>query len=287
MALTKVSRGLLSTSIVDNGNATAITIDASENVLVGKTAVGTNTAGFEARSTGFIGVTRADVGAYFTRLSTDGEIIQFRKDSAPVGSIGTEGSDLTIGTGDTGLQFRDASDAIRPFNISTNAARDASIDLGRSSERFRDLYLSGGAYLGGTAAANKLDDYEEGTWTGTLKGGTTEPATLKTAQGYYTKVGNTVTVHISFLNTDTTGYSGHVSVSGLPFGKNANNTRFTFKPALYNINIPGLDSFGFLESSGSTTVAFYSSRNNNSWSTVTHSAGTSRYIEFSFTYLTT
>jgi hypothetical protein len=32
MALTKVSRGLLSTSIVDNGNATAITIDASENV---------------------------------------------------------------------------------------------------------------------------------------------------------------------------------------------------------------------------------------------------------------
>ena len=32
MALTKVSRGLLTTSIVDNGNATAITIDSSENV---------------------------------------------------------------------------------------------------------------------------------------------------------------------------------------------------------------------------------------------------------------
>lgn len=35
MALTKVSRGLLTTSIVDNGNATAITIDASENVGIG------------------------------------------------------------------------------------------------------------------------------------------------------------------------------------------------------------------------------------------------------------
>ena len=35
MALTQVSRGLLSTSIVDNGNATAITIDSSENVGVG------------------------------------------------------------------------------------------------------------------------------------------------------------------------------------------------------------------------------------------------------------
>ena len=38
MALTKVSRGLLSTSIVDNGNATAITIDSSENVGIGNTS---------------------------------------------------------------------------------------------------------------------------------------------------------------------------------------------------------------------------------------------------------
>jgi len=35
MALTQVSRGLLSTSIDDNGNATAITIDSSENVGIG------------------------------------------------------------------------------------------------------------------------------------------------------------------------------------------------------------------------------------------------------------
>ena len=37
MALTKVSRGLLSTGIVDNSNATAITIDSSENVGIGVT----------------------------------------------------------------------------------------------------------------------------------------------------------------------------------------------------------------------------------------------------------
>ena len=39
--------------------------------------------------------------------------------------------------------------------------------------RFKDLYLSGGVYLGGTGAANKLDDYEEGTWTPTLGNGAT------------------------------------------------------------------------------------------------------------------
>jgi hypothetical protein len=47
------------------------------------------------------------------------------------------------------------------------ANADATHDLGYSSSRFRDLYLSGGVYLGGTGAANKLDDYEEGTWTPT------------------------------------------------------------------------------------------------------------------------
>ena len=39
MALTKVSRGLLSTSIEDNGNATAITIDSSENVGIGTSTI--------------------------------------------------------------------------------------------------------------------------------------------------------------------------------------------------------------------------------------------------------
>ena len=38
MALTKVSRGLLSTGIVDNSTTTAITIDSSENVGIGNSS---------------------------------------------------------------------------------------------------------------------------------------------------------------------------------------------------------------------------------------------------------
>ena len=44
MALTKVSRGLLSTGIVDNSNATAITIDSSENVGIGNSTPSNNHA---------------------------------------------------------------------------------------------------------------------------------------------------------------------------------------------------------------------------------------------------
>ena len=46
--------------------------------------------------------------------------------------------------------------------------RDNTTDLGRSNARFKDLYLGGNLYIGGTAAANAFDDYEEGTWSPTI-----------------------------------------------------------------------------------------------------------------------
>lgn len=77
--------------------------------------------------------------------------------------------------------------------------------------------VSGGVYLGGTGAANHLDDYEEGTFvitnandaTGTLDAGYTS---------HYTKVGNLVTVTIAF--NPATNFSSNF-VDGLPFVPNA------------------------------------------------------------------
>ena len=57
MALTQVSRGLLSTSIVDNGNATAITIDSSENVGIGVSSP-TARLSLPAQASGDSGVAR-------------------------------------------------------------------------------------------------------------------------------------------------------------------------------------------------------------------------------------
>jgi hypothetical protein len=78
-----------------------------------------------------------------------------------------------------------------------------------------------GIFLGGTGAANKLDDYEEGTWTGTLTGGTTAPSSTQQATGYYTKIGELVTLNIVFSNKDVTGVAGTVKVTGLPFTSRA------------------------------------------------------------------
>jgi hypothetical protein len=137
-------------------------IDSSGNVLVGKTAAGDYVTGVEFQPAGAILSYRTtNVASIFGRTN-DGEITRFTSAGAIVGSIGAKAGDLVVGTGDTGLRFSDASSIIEPQNITTNSGTDGTVDLGWSSGRFKDLYLSGGVYLGGTVAANYLDSYEEG-----------------------------------------------------------------------------------------------------------------------------
>ena len=89
----------------------------------------------------------------------------FVRTAQPVGSIASEGGDLVVGTGNVGMRFFDASNAIIP-RISGGGGSDASIDIGLVSGgnnfRFKDLYLSGGAYIGGTGSANKLTTTKKG-----------------------------------------------------------------------------------------------------------------------------
>jgi hypothetical protein len=95
------------------------------------------------------------------------------------------------------------------------------------TERMRitsDAYVRLAAGTGGiqfngdTAAANALDDYEEGTWTPNLTGSGGGAYTYGGRTGIYTKVGNTVTVHCAFeITGTTTPYSGNLQVDGLPY----------------------------------------------------------------------
>jgi hypothetical protein len=85
-----------------------------------------------------------------------------------------------------------------------------------------NIEVSGGIYLGGTAAANLLDDYEEGTWTPafTPQTGALGSITYSIQAGNYTKVGRQVTVTGRFQTTGSvtigTASSG-MRISGLPF----------------------------------------------------------------------
>ena len=153
-------------------------------------------------------------------INTDGSILEFYKAGTTVGSIGNTFGRLFIGSGNTGIRFIGDTSEVSPWNTSTNSGRDAAISLGNSGNRFKDLYLSGGVYLGGTGVANKLDDYEEGTWTPTITGSTSGSATLTVNQALYTKVGRAVHVSCYIINANVTGLVGTIIVGGLPFTAN-------------------------------------------------------------------
>jgi hypothetical protein len=84
-----------------------------------------------------------------------------------------------------------------------------------TDEKLRILNTGGITFNGDTAAANALDDYEEGTWTPVLNGSTTNPT--YTTSAYYTKIGNIVTVTGKL--TFTTSGSGNyiITIASLPF----------------------------------------------------------------------
>ena len=99
-------------------------------------------------------------------------------------------------------------------------ATNNSMDLGASSAKFKDLYLSGGVYLGGTGAANHLDDYEEGTWApNIIRNGGSIAATFTAFNSTYVKIGNIVYVK-TYIHTMSNGSSDGTSywrINGMPF----------------------------------------------------------------------
>lgn len=78
------------------------------------------------------------------------------------------------------------------------------------------ITASGGMAVGGTGAANTLDDYEEGDFTPTLSPGSGSYTTL-TLTGKYTKVGRLVSVQMNLTITASGTASGSATVSNLPF----------------------------------------------------------------------
>ena len=182
--------------------------------------------------------------ATFDRATSDGDIVEFQKDGTTVGSIGNvNGSapgDLFICSSvasHSGLSFGGGN--VVPTN-NTGSFADNACDLGASSTRFKDLYLSGGVYLGGTGSANYLDDFETGTWTPTIQGSNTSGTyTPTTVAGVYTKIGDLVCIEFAAnLFSTASGGSGYIKITGMPFNKADNNT-FSASSVMYeNLSLP-------------------------------------------------
>ena len=201
----------------------AARIDSAQNLLVGKTDTGVTTSGTIVQSNGSTWKIRdGNAPLFLKRLSSDGDIVEFYKDGSSVGSIGsTSGvvSHIVLdprtsvkGSGLSGASIDANTGVINPADR-TGATSDGNINIGSTGARFQHIFLSGGVYLGGTTSNNRLDDYEEGSWTPTYTSGITG-ATVNYAK--YVKVGALVNIGLyigSFSGKD----GGSLVLAGLPF----------------------------------------------------------------------
>ena len=134
-------------------NSQKMRLDASGNLLVGKTTIATGTAGIALRSNGEVrGTADGDYAARFSRLSSNGAIVGFEKDGAAAGSIGVAG-----GSSNELYIYAESGKGILLNNngllagTSSGGGSDNTTDLGQSDVRFKDLYLSGVNYIGSSS----------------------------------------------------------------------------------------------------------------------------------------
>jgi len=278
-----------SAMIFSTGASERVRIDSSGNLFVATTTVASDDVGHALLANGSAYHT-AD-GTYaglFNRKSSNGEIVQIRKDNTVVGKIGIETGGLTVDgeANHSGIMFS-ASSFLPRKNYSSD---NGTVDLGTTDGRWKDLYLDGGAFLGGTGTANKLDDYEKGTYTaGVFDANSGGNQSATTATGYYTKIGRLVNFNVAFANINTTGLTGsnRIFVS-LPFASINGQIDAQTSPFVKNVTFNDYLIFG--ESSGSQKSRFgfisIDSGSNSSSTTVSNFTDDDNYCSISLTYIT-
>jgi len=196
--------------------------------------------------------------------------------AATVGTtLGVTGASTLASVGVTG-----AATVGTTLLVGTNATlTNGNVIIGTSG---KGIDFSATASGSGTMTSELLNDYEEGTWTGTLKGGTTDPTTPVTVNGIYTKTGRVVNVSIAFESVNTTGASGSISITGLPFtvgGARQQGVAASLLAATFT---------GYMISTASvsgTTLELFSVNSAAGWTAATHNAGEGRFLWVNIVYI--
>ena len=214
--------------------------------------------------------TTAPTSQLFVNNTVDGDKIRWGRSDALVGSVGTYNGVPYIGYqggAGGGIMFNGSS--IEPTAL--GSARSSSTnDIGSSSYKWRNIYLSGGAYLGGTGSANHLDYYEEGSWTPVIShhdGSGVIPSTNSGSR--YTRIGGMVHLQAYITAINPAGNAGtsspYYGIRGFPFAPTSITTwEMVYVPS-------SVTSYGGY---GSAASMYFLSLNSNGTNGAGHISGT-------------
>lgn len=137
----------------------------------------------------------------------------------------------------------------------------------------------------GTGTSELFDDYETGTWTPSFAGSGSNPTvTYSYQRGTYVKVGRQVTISCAINYTATTGGSGNLRISGLPFTSQTGQTERFSGMAGYNDSVA--KNLAFLIVDNSAVIDFYDATTTGTTATITVSqlVNGTKFLQFSMTY---
>ena len=145
-SMTGVIAGFQSTGIDDNASSTAMTLDTSGKLLVGKSSSSFNTTGVEANATdGLYSTRNGSAPLSLNRLTSDGDIVNLYKDGSVMASIGADDGRVYIessgGANLAGIGFSRTAVAVEPRKNSGWSS--AEVDIGSTTYKFKDGHFSG------------------------------------------------------------------------------------------------------------------------------------------------
>ena len=137
------------------------------------------------------------------------------------------------------------------------------------------VYSDGITLDGSTATANRINDYEEGSWTPTIAfgGGTTGITYHATTNGRYTKVGRAVNIRAYIMLTSKGSDTGNMTMHGLPFNSANVSGGYTVISSWHtSMEIPGQGNIlTYVDNNGTTIRCHYFNTSNGDANNVTNS----------------
>ena len=153
----------------ETGGSERARFDSSGNFIVGKTTTTVGTAGTSIESTGRVEINAdSTTPLSISRITDEGDMIDFREGSTYRGKIGIETNDLFITASSSGIRFDFNSTRVVPCST-TGSAADGTDDLGDPVARWQNIYLSGGIIADGVS---QIASVEEKVTTSTSTSGT-------------------------------------------------------------------------------------------------------------------